>query len=46
MTYSLDFRKRVISSQTQAQQSGFTSKAYRPHGWAEIGKKIFGDIAR
>ena len=26
-------------------ESGFTSESYRPHGWAKIGQKVFGDIS-
>lgn len=26
-------------------ESGFTAKSYRPHGWAKIGQKVFGKIS-
>jgi transposase len=26
-------------------ESGFAAESYRPHGWAPIGEKVFGDIS-
>jgi putative transposase len=49
MYFLQTLRRRIVEYGAQNivyfDESGFTAESYRPHGWAPVGQKVFGDIS-